>query len=243
MVLEKTEGIVLRHFKYSETSVITEILTQKNGKQSFIANGVRKKKSKIPYAYFQSFNQLEIIYYPSSRSKLFRIKEINSKNTNQNINFDVIKSSIALFLAEIISNTIQEGEKEEQLFEFLSQFIPFLDNSNRQMISNIHLWAVIRLMQFSGIAPENNFTEQNCYFNPSEGKFTNNTFENKLIYNREISFILHQLLSIPIEKSHKIPLSRATRKEILEKMIQYFNLHIDGFKTSKTLDILSMIFE
>ena len=42
----KTKGIVLRHFKYSETSVITEILTEENGKQRFIANGVRKKNQK-----------------------------------------------------------------------------------------------------------------------------------------------------------------------------------------------------
>jgi len=240
--IEKTKGIVLRHFKYSETSVITEILTENNGKQSFIASGVRKKKSKIPYTYFQSFNQLEIVYYPS-KNNLFRIKELSAIGNNQNINFDVVKSAIALFLSEIIANTTREGEKEKQLFDFLSKFIPFLDSSDTKSIVNIHLWASIRLMQFNGITPENNFSEKNIYFNPVEGQFCNKQTENKLTYDKTNSYILHQFLSTPLEQCAEIPLSGEKRKEILKKIIQYFSLHIEGFKTGKTLDVLSLIFE
>ena len=148
-----------------------------------------------------------------------------------------------MFLSEIISNTTREGEKEKQLFDFLSKFIPYLDSSDTKSIKNIHLWVIIRLMQFNGIAPENNFSKENIYFNPSEGKFCNKLTNSKLIYDKTNSLILHQLLSIPLENSQEISLSREKRKEMLEKMIQYFSLHIEGFKNSKTLNILSLIFE
>ena len=40
----QTKGIVLSSVKYSESSIICKIYTAKLGLQSYIVNGVRKKK-------------------------------------------------------------------------------------------------------------------------------------------------------------------------------------------------------
>ena len=43
---ESTNGICLHHYKYSESSVIVKIFTEKFGLKSYIIKGVRSKKSK-----------------------------------------------------------------------------------------------------------------------------------------------------------------------------------------------------
>ncbi len=105
MKLNKTKGIVLNQFKYSETSLIVNILTEDFGKMSFIINGVRKKKSKIPANYFQAFNILQIVFIESQKSDLHRITEVNTDALLTNIIFDIHKSSICMFLAEMIHLT------------------------------------------------------------------------------------------------------------------------------------------
>jgi DNA repair protein RecO (recombination protein O) len=241
--LKKTKGIVLNQFKYSETSLIVNILTKDYGKMSFIVNGVRKRKPKFPANYFQAFNILDIVYSESKKSDLHRITELSNSSSLNSIIFDIHKSSICLFLAEIINITNQSSEKDEALYNFLEKLIIYIDSSESANISNIHLWSILRIMQFNGINPNNNHTVINKYFNPIEGQFTDSKNKNALIYSEKDSEIIHQLLQSQIEESSNIRISRENKTVLLNSMIQYFQIHIDGFRKSKSLDILSEVFE
>ena len=44
----QTKGIVLSSVKYSESSIICKVYTAKLGLQSYIVNGVRKRKEEAP---------------------------------------------------------------------------------------------------------------------------------------------------------------------------------------------------
>jgi len=242
MKLQKTKGIVLNQFKYSETSLIVNILTEDFGKMSFIINGVRKKKSKFPANYFQSFNILQIVFAQSNKSDLHRITEITIDNLLEDIIFDLHKSSICMFLAEMIHLTHKSSDKDQVLFNFLENIIQFIDSTPSKNIANIHLWTLLRLMQFNGISPENNFSESHLYFNPISGHFTNDKSQNQYIYSAYYSQKISILLRSKIEESHLIELHRTERQELLKLMMQYFQLHLNSFKSSKSLDILSEVF-
>jgi len=45
-MLQKTKGIALHYYNYSESSVIAKIFTYDAGLQSFMINGIRQKKAK-----------------------------------------------------------------------------------------------------------------------------------------------------------------------------------------------------
>ncbi len=98
-------------------------------------------------------------------------------------------------------------------------------------------------MQFNGITPENNYSQTCLFFNPVEGNFTADKSKNQYIYNNLQSRTMSQLLSSKVEQSSSIEMSRNERQELLNKMMQYFQLHLDSFKTSKSLDILSEVFK
>lgn len=239
----ETKGIVLNQFKYSESSIIVNILTKEHGKMSFIVNGVRKKKSKFPANYFQAFNILQIVYLQSSKSDLHKIIEIDSGALLTDIIFDIYKSSMCMFLSEIINITYNSEDKDIKLFVFLEQLIQYIDAAPTQDIANIHIWTLVRLMQFNGISPENNFSDSLCFFNPVEGNFCANQQRNAYIYSKVQSLVIYQLMKSTIEGASNIHINRIERSELLKLMVQYFQLHIEGFKSTKSLDILSEIFE
>ena len=60
VMYHQTKGIVLKTIKYGETSLICTVYTCELGSQTFIANGVRKKKGKM--VYYQPMNILDITF-------------------------------------------------------------------------------------------------------------------------------------------------------------------------------------
>ena len=95
--------------------------------RSFIVSGVRKSKSKSKASLYQHLNILELVAYDKD-NKLARIKETKMHHYYQKLTFDVIRSSVGLFVLEVCRNAIQEKEENVELFDFIHNRLVLLDN-------------------------------------------------------------------------------------------------------------------
>nr|MBC8458136.1 DNA repair protein RecO [Deltaproteobacteria bacterium] len=101
-MLYKTRGIVLHSVKYSESSLIVKVYTEIFGLQSYLLKGIRSQKAKTKPALFQSLSLLDMVVYHKEKSSLHPVKEVRLAAPTHSISSDIRKSSIALFLAELI---------------------------------------------------------------------------------------------------------------------------------------------
>src|SRR5690242_18066254 len=115
-MLISTRGIVLKTTKYGDTSVICHILTEAKGLKNFIVNGVRTKKSSMPLVLFQPGTVLDLNIYSNEQKKLLRIKEAKPHFLWTKVPFDIRRSSLTLFIAELVQKTIHESEENHALF-------------------------------------------------------------------------------------------------------------------------------
>jgi len=60
-MLYTSRGIVLHQLRYSESSVIVKIFTEKYGLKSYIFKGVHKKKASIRSSLLQHLNLVELV--------------------------------------------------------------------------------------------------------------------------------------------------------------------------------------
>ena len=115
-MLQQTQGIVLKTFKYSETSLIVRIYTEKLGLQSYLINRVRHKKAKIKPALLQGLSVLDMVVYHRQNKNIQHIKELKLAYVFSAIPFDTVRSSIALFIAATsaltISSSVNGGEND-----------------------------------------------------------------------------------------------------------------------------------
>ena len=139
-----TRGIVLHCIKYSETSVIAKIYTEKLGLQSYMVKGVRAAKSKSKAAMLQPLTLLEMEVSHRENKGLQYIKEFRRAFIYQSIPFDTLKSTISFFLLEVISKTIREHEPNDELFEFLYESLCALDRAEK-LNPDFHLVFLLRL--------------------------------------------------------------------------------------------------
>lgn len=240
-MLHKTRGIVLNHIKYSETSIIVTIYTELFGRQAYIINGVRGKKSKIKANLFQPLFLLDMEVYHKSKRDLQRAKEIQNASIFSTIPYDLKKSTIAIFIAEILYKTIQEHEPNIDLFNYLFNSIQLLDFKEKG-IGNFHIYFLVHLTKYLGFFPDNNYSERYCYFDLKAGSFVQIKPMHFSFLEKNASAFLSRILNFSENQHESLSIPYKERIQILEKILEYYTLHNEGLSSVKSLEILKEVF-
>ena len=156
----KTEGIVINNFKHRETSIITKIYTARFGIQNYVVNSVRKAKPRYSLSLFQPLTILDLVVYHKGGG-LNRIAEIHCPKPFESITYDVKKSTISLFITEILSLSLHEEEENAAMFEYIVKSIWSFDRMSERY-HNFHLQFLLKLSRFLGFgleSPEKLYTE------------------------------------------------------------------------------------
>ena len=118
-MLSKTRGIVLHQIKYSDTSIIVYIYTEKYGRQTYLIKGAKRKNAKIKANIFQPLFLFDLEVYHNPNKKFQKIKEVVINPVLNTVPNNIIKKSISLFIAEVLYKIIKEEEPNITLFEYI----------------------------------------------------------------------------------------------------------------------------
>lgn len=236
-MLVKTKAIVISSLKYQEKSLIVKCLTQSDGLKSyFVPNAFSVKKSNQKIAYFQPLSILEIEASHKNKGTLEHFKEIKLAHAYQTISNDIIKSSIALFLSEIIHHSIHEEEKNENLFDFLESALLWLDTHDE--MANFHLILMLEITKFLGFYPDASDSDH-LFFDSKEGVFS--PFQGTNCLSEHETFLFKKLIGLKFDSNQKV-FAGTERQMLLKILLHYYTVHLDGFKKPKSLDVLKEVF-
>lgn len=239
-MLHTTRGIVLQTFPYTDSSVIAKIYTELFGLQSYLVNAVHSKKSGTKINLLQPLSLVECVVYKKERKQLQRIKEIRSEHPYVSIPLDIVKSSIALFLNEILYKSIREEECDQALFEFIHGSLRVLDLDPGRC-SNFHLYFMVELSRYLGFYPQGNFSEEGRYFDMQEGLFKPFEPSHPLYLDPALSWQLSALMKSNYARAASLNISLSERKQLLEKLITYFELHLVSIRDIKSHRVLEEV--
>ena len=233
----KTKAIVISSIKYQEKSLIVKCLTHSDGLKSyFVPNAFSTKKGNQKIAYFQPLSILEIEASHKNKGSLEHFKEIKLAHAYKNIPNDIIKSTIVLFLSEILHYSIHEEEKNESLFDFLESALLWLDAHDE--MANFHLILMLEMTKFFGFYPDNSESVFN-FFDCKEGNFT--AFQGTNCLSEHETFLFKKLIDLKFDSDQKV-FAGVERQVLLKILLDYYLMHLDGFKKPKSLDVLKEVF-
>ncbi|CAL2079339.1 DNA repair protein RecO [Tenacibaculum sp. 190524A05c] len=239
MAIISTKAIVFSSIKYGDTSLIVKCFTLEEGVKTYMIKGVLKaKKGKLKAAYFQPLTQLQLTASHNNKGNLNSLREASVSIPYESIPLDIIKQSIVLFLSEILSSIIQEEEKNEGLYNYIETALIWLDTHDA--ISNFHLLFLLNLSKYLGFYPDTSNSDASAFSLP-EGSFTNSNYEKLTLINTDLT-LFKKLLGINFDAIHTISFNKRERQTLLRIIIQYFELHLEGFKKPKSLDVLETVF-
>lgn len=241
MALLKSNGIVVRSVKYGESSLILEILTENDGLSSFIVSGVRKKKGATASLY-RPMQQLSIVHYPSKGDNLARIKEVTLAYHYDHLLSSVPTTALGNFLIECTQKVAQEKDIKSRFYGFLIDSLTYIDKHPMD-VSNYHLYFISKLAELCGYEIEENYSNENCFFDITQGNFTSH----EMIYeqyrpDQELARLLHFILSSEEYQLNTLKITRDKKYAFLDMMLAYFSFHVPGFTRPKSLDVFKVVF-
>ena len=248
----KTRGIVLRAIKYSETSVIADIMTEHFGLRSYIVSGVRATKSKVAAGLLQVMSLVEIVAYEKAE-KLNRLTEIRAAHVYTTLPFEMQRMSVGLFIAEVARRTIKGSEENRPLFQYLFDVFKFLDQTNGS-VANLHLAFLVELSSHFGFRPEENedeyYEDELLIFDLREGIFLPYYEDEDPEYNEplephflaaNLTTLLRGFLKTPWHESAKIKMNRDDRRALIAELLRFYQWHLEGFPDIQSFKILQEI--
>lgn len=233
-----TQGIVLSTIRYSDNSVIAKIYTQQSGLGSFMVRTGSGKKAFSKLALLQPLSLVELSFKDDSRKRIHSPKSIERSTNLTSIPFDTVKTCLALFMAEIIARSIHEEEENQPLFLFLKQAILLLDNHTASC-SNFHLKFMIEFSGYLGFYPATFSGEP--YFDLYEGEFVKTTPLHAHYTDGLTTAKLAELMALPMAQFDGLSMGSNMRKTVLQKLIDYFRLHLHGMKELQSHKVLEEV--
>ncbi|HDR88923.1 MAG TPA: DNA repair protein RecO [Bacteroidetes bacterium] len=240
-MLVKTKGIVLHHIKYSDSRLIAQIYTELHGRQSFLIRNPHGKKTSLTTGLLQPLFMIEMEAYHKTSREIQHLKELKPLIIFQSIPYDIRKSAVALFLGEILYRTLREEEPNPPLFEFLQNSIHYFDLIREKFLW-FHLIFLVHYTRFLGFFPNNNYSRTRTYFDLREGSFTESPPAHPHHLQPDESRLLNDLLLSSLHKPFDPGRNGHFRKYMLEQLLTYYRLHIEGMGEIRSAQIMQELF-
>ena len=132
-------GIVLRTVKYRDAELIVDIFTLSHGRLSFVTHvSHSSRKSSQGASFWRPLNLLEFeaeLPGPSAR-RLPRPKDVRVYENYADIPYNPVKSMLALFLSEFLSNVLRDTQSDATLYNYIEYSLRWLDAADHHLANS-----------------------------------------------------------------------------------------------------------
>ncbi len=240
-MLQKTRGIVLHQIKYSDSGIVVQVYTRTNGRVALLVKGLRTKKTGKHNVLFQPLSILDLEIYYSDKRSVQVLREFSSAWPVTGILSDVKKSSIAIFLGEVLNSVLKEESPYPGLFDFIENSLIWFDRTG-EGFSNFHIAFLTGMSRYLGFGPQGKTDPANRYFDLLNGIFVPLPPVHGNYADEKISEILSLFFTTSYDSMKEIGLSGPLRNEILDTLIRFYSIHHPGVARINSLGVLREIF-
>lgn len=235
----KSDAIVIAHRKYRDNATMLTLYTRELGRATFLLYGSGKKKGISPL--LQPLSLVQIDSDVRNGRDLNVIKEMKSIRSLNNAMFDPYKSSILFFLSEVLSNSLRTNERDDLLFDFLTESVLRLD-AMEHGVCNFHIAFLVRLASFLGFGPNVCDLADAGFFDMRQAEYTYQRPSHTQFVKDDDAQFLRSLCRMNYRNLFCYRFSSKERNDLLDRIVEYYTIHLQGFGELKTLPVLHEIF-
>lgn len=242
-MLHKTQGIVLRAVKYSETSLVVTLFTEQFGVQAYMMKGVRATgKGKNKAAYFQTGNLLDMVVHMQEGKNMQHMREYHAAHIYHLLHEDVVRNSILLFSSEVLLRLLPEHAPLPSLFEFAKQYLLQLDSKEAGNVANYPIYFLLHCSRLLGYEPSGSYSPATPHLNVQEGGFSDHPPSMPPYTTDEDARTLDQLIIATNSADVTVvAVSSDTRARLIDWYIAFLQRHSQHMGNIRSLSILRAI--
>lgn len=239
---ETLHCVALRTVRYSDSRSILSAWTSERGYMSFAMpegrsrEAVRRRALTMPLATFEA----ECDIRPGREISF--LKDLRAMRIDTNVNAGPAKLAVALFLAEVLDRILRNSQPDKNLTLFLFDTIDALGSAGSRGTANFVLWALYRFTEALGIAPDMSTWHSGAVFD-----FENGCWRDSLVggnYGKaDIEARVVRIVSrLTQQNIERMRFSRELRREALEYILRYYEMHYIKLQPLNSLAIVRELF-
>jgi DNA repair protein RecO (recombination protein O) len=240
-MLHKTKAIVLYNVNYSDIYTIVHVFTESFGPVSYLTAKTKGKTTRVPRSLFHPLSVVELEVEHQNLREIQRLKEARLSFPLPSIQSNPVKSTICIFLAELIGKVASDRQSDQRLFDFVLQSIRILEVMEKDY-ANFHLVFMVGLSRFLGFYPDSGGYRPGMYFDLQNGVFVAYKPASVQFLNPDESRVFFNLLRMNYENMALFAFSRHERKDIIYRILEYYRIHLNRLPEIKSLEILHEVF-
>lgn len=248
MNIIKTEGVVLKAIKYSESDLILTVFARNLGKVSVLVKGARKTRSKN-LASSQIFSLSE--FSLKQGVSMYTVSQTDIIKNRYRITESIETYAYSSFMAHLVERNTFEGNTNLRLFKVFNECLDLMEikDNNKRYILIIFM---LKFFDYTGYKPVvdgcvncGSKDMTNVVFNPEQGGILCNNCKVDYVGNIVVDPVSVKLMEY-IYKNEAETIIKANVSEILVNqlyfiLLKYIQYHYDNisFKTLRVLKELS----
>jgi DNA repair protein RecO (recombination protein O) len=232
-MLQRTEGILLHHFPYSDHTSILKIYTPEGGVQSYFYRiGKKHRRSGL----LQPLSILDVVSWKEEKKELHQIREIAAAYPYASIGNDLFKNTVVLFLNEVLLKMVREAVPHPEQCHFVKEWLEHFDREDFD--PDAHLYFIAHLLAYQGFFPGGEYSESTSIFDLQEGIFTDSRPRHPRYVEHQVAAHFSALFTDGVH----LEIDRLERKILLNALMEFMTVHIPDCTHFKSLPVLEEIF-
>lgn len=123
----KTEAIVLRHRRFSESSLIATLLSRDHGRLDVLAKGARREKGPL-FGHLDLYQREEVLVFQRSQAGLDLLTEAAFIDEHAGLRFLPSAFAATGFLADLAAEVTLPGDTHRELFDVMASAFRLLSD-------------------------------------------------------------------------------------------------------------------
>lgn len=231
-MLHTTRAVILRVFRHTDRSLVLKAYTEAFGARSYMMWIGKKQAARSAVA--QPLARVELVVSERDGREMHQVREARVERPYHGVASDPIRGMLLLFAQEVFYRTLRTESADQALFNFVQETLGAVDTGPNTGLQPVML--LVGLAEHMGIRPQPPEPGEDL-FDLQEGTFFRGAPPHAFCMDRDSS---HHFAGLLHAGQGPAPLNipGASRRNLLDQLLQYYRLHVDGFGALRSPAIL-----
>jgi DNA repair protein RecO (recombination protein O) len=240
-MVQTTRAIVLRTIKHGDKSTVLRVYTERFGLRSYMVRTAAKGPARP--AALQPLSRVELVVPEAGEHELRTVRDLRIDRPYTRVQQEPLRGVLMLFAQEVLNRTLREESADAQLYAFVQDALESMDVGLD--MAHQPLLLLVGLSRHLGFFPEGP-DEDESRFDLREGYFFRGDAPHEFCMEPKQAALFAELIArVEAAEGDPAPLrtSAEVRRRLLDDLLIYYRLHVEGFGELRSLDVLRAVLE
>lgn len=233
--------VALRTTKYSDTQTILTAYSRERGRVSLALPAGSGKAAARMRALTMPLGLIECVSDVRPGREILPMRQVARECALATLHTDPVKQMMAMFLSEVLAVTLQSGDADEGLFDFLVASVKVLDGADVKQTANFHICFLFNLARHLGIEPDVATYAKGSVFDMADGRWRETPPLHRHYLMKDDAEAAWRLSRMTYGNMHRFRFNRAQRNAVVDTVLEYYSMHYTSMRHLRSLDILRVM--